>query len=306
MRGRLGEALKNRSIAFEENVETKRLCTFQIGGTCRYLITPACQNELIAAVILCQQLAVPYHVIGRGSNLLFGDGMLPLALIRTVGLNAIRIMGDEVIADCGAALPVLARKTAGCGYGDLTFAAGIPGTLGGGVLMNAGAHERSLGELVEWVKVLVPHSGKIKTYFHQELSFSYRKSDFQAKSEIILQACLRLREAAEPATVEAEMRQMLTRRAKTQPLDFPSAGSIFLRTDEGVSMGKIIDELGLKGTRRGNAMISQKHGGFIVNLGGATAADVCCLIDLVRGITQEKHGFVPKTEIKMITGKEET
>ena len=306
MRGQLAEALKNRNITFEENVETKRLCTFKIGGICRYLITPCCQNELIEAVLLCRALAVPYHVIGNGSNLLFGDGMLPLALIRTGSLHAIRIASDEVIADCGAALPRLARKVAAHGYGDLAFAAGIPGTLGGGVLMNAGAHEKALGDLVKWVKVLVPHSGEIKTYFHQKLSFSYRKSNFRAKNEIILQVCLRLRDAAEPTVIEAQMRQMLARRATTQPLNFPSAGSVFLRTDEGESMGKIIDLLGLKGTRCGNAAISQKHGGFIVNLGGATAADVCCLIDLVKRVTQEKCGFVPKTEIRMITGKEET
>lgn len=305
MRGHLAEVLKSRSIAFAENVETKRLCTFKIGGTCRYLITPCCQNELIDTVMLCRALAVPYHVIGKGSDLLFGDGALPFALIRTVSLNAIRITGDEVIADCGAALPLLARKVAAHGYGDLAFAAGIPGTLGGGVLMNAGAHEKALGELVEWVRVLVPHSGKIKTYFRQELSFSYRKSNFQTKNEIILQVCLRLRDAAEPTRIEAQMRQMLMRRAMTQPLNFPSAGSIFLRTDEGVSMGKIIDELGLKGMRCGNAMISEKHGGFIINLGGATAADVCCLIDLVKRMTQNKLGFVPKTEIRMMMGKEE-
>ncbi len=306
MRARLEEVLKSRSIPVEANVRTAELCTFRIGGVCRYLITPRCIDELVESVLLCRELGVPYHVIGKGSNILFADGTLPIALIRTVCLDGVRAVDGGVIADCGVSLPRLARRVAAWGFADLAFAAGIPGTLGGAVFMNAGAHQMALGDLVEWVRVLLPQSGEIKTYFHQKLSFSYRNSYFQHKNEIILQVCLHLQDSADPARISTDMRAMLAHRAATQPLGQPSAGSVFLRTENGVSMGKIIDELGLKGTRCGNAAISEKHAGFIVNLGGATAADVCHLIDIVKRITEEKRGFQPKTEIRLITGKEES
>lgn len=291
------EALKERNIPYQTNVSTKELCTFRIGGTCRYLITPLCQGELVEAVRLCRALEVPTHILGRGSNILFSDRPYLGALIRTVELNAKRLEGDRLIADCGASLPRLARFAAARGFADLAFAVGIPGTLGGGVRMNAGAHGGSLGDLVEWVKVFDLGRGRIRTLFNKELSFSYRKSELQSNNYVVLQICLRLRQQAEPAETAARIKSVLEQRAASQPLAFPSAGSVFLRTKEGVSMGKIIEDLGLKGTRFGGAEISCKHGGFIVNLGGATALDVCRLIRLVKLTAKQKLGIVPQTEI---------
>lgn len=291
------EALKERNISYQENVSTKELCTFRIGGICRYLITPVCQGELLAAVWLCRAFAVPFHILGRGSNTLFSDKPFRGALIRTTELNSIRLMGDHLVADCGASLPRLARFAATRGFGDLAFAAGIPGTLGGGARMNAGAHGECLGSLVEWVKVLDIDNGEIRTLFNKELSFSYRKSTLQVNNCVVLQACLRLRQQADSAEIAAQTKTFLKQRAASQPLDLPSAGSVFLRTKDGVSMGKIIEDLGLKGKRFGGAEISCKHGGFIVNRGGATAHDVCRLIRLVEAATKQKFGFVPQTEI---------
>lgn len=291
------EALKERNIPYQKNVSTKELCTFRIGGICRYLITPICQGELVTAVRLCRAFKVPFHILGRGSNILFSDKPNHGALICTTKLDAKRLVGDRLIADCGTLLPHLARFTAAHGFEDLVFAAGIPGTLGGGVRMNAGAHGGSLGDLVEWVKVLDTSSGEIRTIFNKELSFSYRKSVLQDNNGVVLQACLRLHRQASSAEIAAQIKAVLKQRAASQPLHFPSAGSVFLRTNEGVSMGKIIEDLGLKGTRCGNAEISCKHGGFIINLGGATALDVCRLIRLVKVTTKQKLGFVPQTEI---------
>lgn len=294
------DVLKQRHIPYQKNVEAKNLCTLRIGGRCRYLLEPLCLGDLVECVRLCRFFGVPYHVIGRGSNILFSDKPQPCALIRTVALNACRIEGHCLIGDCGVTLPQLARRAALGGFGDLTFAAGIPGTLGGGVLMNAGAHEKCIGDLVEWVKAFDPASGKIRTLFNKQLSFSYRNSVFKVNNCIILQACLRLQRRGDPASFAAEIKTALRQRAATQPLDLPSAGSVFLRTDEGVSMGKIIDELGLKGTRCKGAVISPKHGGFIVNLGDAKAVDVCRLINIVKATVKRERGFVPKTEICMI------
>ncbi len=294
------EVLKQGNIPYQKNVEAKNLCTFRIGGSCRYLLEPSCLGDLVEYVRLCRFFGVPYHVIGRGSNILFSDKPQPCALIRTVALNACRMRGNCLIGDCGVTLPQLARRAASRGFGDLVFAAGIPGTLGGGVLMNAGAHEKSIGDLVEWVKVFDPESEKIKTLFNKQLNFSYRNSIFKTNNCIILQVCLGLKRCGDPTLFAAEITGALRQRAATQPLDLPSAGSVFLRTDEGVSMGKIIDELGLKGTRCRGAEISLKHGGFIVNLGDAKAVDVCRLINIVKATVKRERGFVPKTEICMI------
>ena len=300
MRPLFEDVLKQRNIPYQKDVDAKDLCTFRIGGRCRYLLEPLCLGDLVECVRICRHFGVPYHVIGRGSNILFSDRPQFCALIRTVKLNACRIEGNCLIGDCGVTLPHLARRAAACGFGDLVFAAGIPGTLGGGVLMNAGAHGKCLGDLVEWVKILDPKSGEIKTLFNDQLNFSYRNSVFKVNNCVILQVCLRLQKCDDPASILTAIRAILKQRAAAQPLDLPSAGSVFLRTEEGISMGKIIDELGLKGIRCGNAQISLKHGGFIVNLGGAKAIDVCRLIDIVKTTTQKQRGFVPQTEICMI------
>lgn len=303
MRRLFEDVLKSKQIIFQKNVETARLCTFRMGGVCDYLIEPQCIGDLIGAVMLCRHVGMPYVVIGRGSNLLFSDAQMPIALIRTTALNSVRMMANgEFVAACGVSLPRLARLAATRGYSDLAFACGIPGTLGGGICMNAGAHGKSLGEAVKWVKVLQPKTGEIRTLFNKELSFSYRNSIFQQENMLVLEACLALKHRADPDAISAQMRALLAHRAATQPLSLPSAGSVFRRGEDGVSMGKIIDELGLKGMRCGNAAVSEKHAGFIVNLGGARASDVCTLIDCIKGIVKRKKGFEPMTEIQMISG----
>jgi len=306
MRSRFEEALKSRNITFLKNAKTSELCTFRIGGTADYLIEPRCIGELIGAVSLCVSEGIPYEIIGRGSNLLFGDGHLPLALIRTTNLSGVRREGGDVIADCGVGMPRLARRVAEWGFSDLAFACGIPGTLGGGATMNAGAHDGALGSHVKWAKVLFPKTGKITTLFNEELSYSYRNSVFQRENIIILQICVALQCREDPRAVKEKMKAYLARRAATQPLALPSAGSVFRRRESGESLGQILDELGLKGMRCGHAAVSEKHAGFIVNLGGATAADVQTLIAAIKRIVKRKRGFEPFVEIQTITGEGRT
>ncbi|MBR7112457.1 MAG: UDP-N-acetylmuramate dehydrogenase [Clostridia bacterium] len=300
MRPRIEEVLKEQRINFILNAKTDMLSTFRIGGTCDILVEPCCLNELITAVMICERVGVPYTVIGRGSNILFPDGHLERVLIRTSRLTGVRREGSAFIVDCGVSLPRLSRLAASLGFSDLAFACGIPGTVGGGVFMNAGAHGKSLGELVKWVKVLCPETGKIKTIFNEELSFSYRNSAFQQNNHIILQVCLSLFEAQDPDAVAAKIKANLLQRSATQPLSFPSAGSVFRRRSEGEPLGRIIDDLGLKGIRCGGAVVSEKHAGFIVNLGDAKAEDVKTLIAIIKGIVKRKKGFEPDVEIKIL------
>ena len=237
---------------------------------------------------------------------MFDDRRLPYVLIRTLSLDALKQSEEGLVtADCGVMLPRLARVTAAVGFADLCFAAGIPGSVGGGVYMNAGAHDKSLGETVKCVTALHPSSGKIKTYFNKELNFCYRKSIFKTNNEIVLQATLQLTTRIAPTAAQAGIKALLAHRAATQPLHLPSAGSVFLRPATGEPMGKILEELGLKGHRCGNAAVSEKHAGFIVNLGGATAEDVLQLISDIQNIVQKERGFRPETEIRYITEKKE-
>ena len=166
--------------------------------------------------------------------------------------------------------------------------------------MNAGAHGKDLGSLVKWVEVLYPKTGEIRTLFNKELSYSYRNSVFQHENILALRACLTLCDPLDFNAVRAQMRALLAHRKATQPIHLPSAGSVFKRASGDISIGKILDELGLKGMRCGNAAVSEKHAGFIVNLGGATASDVCALIDRIKGIVKKEKGFEPITEIRFV------
>ncbi len=303
MRAAFEDVLAKRRIHFEKNVKTSSLCTFRIGGTCDYLIEPRCQGELVDAVMLCRHFKIPYEIIGRGSNLLFPDGELPLALIRTTRLVGVRREGSDLIADCGVTLPYLARRLAALGFEDLAFACGIPGTLGGGVYMNAGAYGKDLGGVIKWGKVLDATAGEIRTFFNKELSFSYRNSAFQRDKHIILQVCLSLKDRCDPDVAATHIQSNLTRRAATQPLHLPSAGSVFRRPPTGEPVSRVIDELGLKGMRCGGAAVSCKHAGFIVNQGDATAENVECLIAATQAIVKKKRGFLPEVEIQRISSE---
>ena len=299
--GGVAGIFKEQDIPFAENAPTAPLSTFRIGGTCRYLIMPRCHGELLAAIGILVRAGLAFAVIGQGSNLLFDDGCLNMALIRTTALSHIQADGaGGFVADCGASLPRLSRMAAQKGYADLAFAAGIPGTVGGGVLMNAGAHGRDLAPLVKSVTALEIATGEIKTYFNQELAFSYRNSIFQQDKWVILRASLACTQYCGADVAMSEMRRLQAHRAATQPLAKPSAGSVFRRTADGVSMGYIIDKLGMKGLRCGGAAVSEKHAGFIVNQGGATAEDYIKLINCIKSKVYAAFGVELEEEIEII------
>ncbi len=297
------DVLRERGIPFQNDVPTAGLCTFRIGGPCKRLIRPRCTGELIAAVRAAGICREPYAVIGGGSNVLFCDGIENVSLISTRGLRGIvQITPDLWRVDAGVMLPRLSRMVGKAGFDDLTFACGIPGTVGGGVVMNAGAHGKCLGNCIESVVAYAPDNDKIKTYVKKELNISYRKTIFQGNNEIVLCAVLSWTDQAEPAAIAAKTEALLAARAASQPLAEPSAGSTFRRPSPEVPLGKIFDELGLKGLTHGGAAVSEKHAGFIVNRGGATAADVSALIEMMQTITEREKGFRPVTELCRIPG----
>ncbi len=277
------------------------LCTFRIGGLIHIVVEPRCVGELIAAVECCEQAGQAYAVIGRGSNILFGDGRIETVLIRTVALNNLHVESDGLLrAECGVGLGTLANAAAHAGLGGFSFACGIPGTVGGALFMNAGAHGKSVLDVVESVQIWDSDHGKIETLFNGQLNNSYRKSVFQTKNTVILQAVFRLNPRCESAALFDEMKALRAKRNAAQPVSQPSAGSVFRRPAPDIAVSRIVDELGLKGKRVGGAVVSEKHAGFIVNDGGATAKDVRDLIWDIQNIVERERGFRPMPELRFI------
>lgn len=299
----LEDALKEKNIAHTSYADVKKLSTFRVGGVCRLLVEPICEGELIDTVCLCRSFELPFVIIGNGSNLLFDDGLIYRAVIRTRRLDACRFLPLGVEVAAGVSLPLLARRAAARGFGDLVFAAGIPASIGGAVVMNAGAHGKCLGECVKSVTFFDVDACLIRTCFNHQLTFSYRKSVFQSLNAVVLRASLSLSICGSAAEISHKINELTAWRRATQPIDMPSAGSTFLRPSKDLPIGALLDELGLKGVRVGGAAVSKKHAGFIVNLGGATAADVLTLIEKIQDITEKERGFRPIPEIRLISNK---
>lgn len=296
----LADVLKREGITVEENVPTAPLCTIRIGGVAALLLTPACKNELITAVRILRAQQYPFALIGRGSNVLFADGYLSVALIRTTHLDAFRFTEKGVLADAGVSLISLAGAAARRGFADLAFASGIPGTLGGALFMNAGAYGDCIANSVISVTAYDPEKDKIKTFFKGELNYSYRKSVFQQNNCIILSAELALDDVGEPAQILARMRAQNAHRRATQPLEYPSAGSVFCRPTSDLPISAMLDEIGCKGMRVGDAAVSEKHAGFIVNRGEASAKDVMTLIERLQNKLEKERGIRPQTELRLV------
>ncbi len=294
------EVLKKKDIPYRTGVISATLCTFRIGGRVGIVIEPRCVGELIAAAKLCVAYGLPFAVIGRGSNLLFDDGEIKTVLIRSVFLDGVRVTQNGIFAHCGTSLMKLSHIAAREGLGGLSFACGIPGTLGGGLFMNAGAYGKSLADIVKQVRVLDFSTGEIKTLFNHQLNYSYRKSRFQTENEIVLDAFLALQAGADSQKLLREIVRLSEARKKAQPISLPSAGSVFRRPSPELPISKIIDELGLKGLRVGGAAVAREHAGFIVNVGGASAADVKKLISDIQKIVERERGIRPATELRFI------
>lgn len=275
-----------------------RHTTFRIGGPAKRMAFPSSREQLVLLMSFAKDYGANPLVIGNGSNLLVPDeGLDRLVIDTSANLNRVeRGSGNTVLADAGATLARTADLACKSGLTGLEFAHGIPGTLGGGVVMNAGAYGGELKDVVTEVTALYPDGVKVLT--PAELDFSYRHSVFSAGEGIVLGAKVKL-ESGDPDAIKAKMDDLLARRKASQPLELPSAGSTFKRPT-GYYAGPLIEGCGLKGCRVGGAEVSSKHAGFVVNVGGATCADVLALIEKVQKTVYDAHGVMLEPEVKII------
>lgn len=287
-------------IPYRENEPLAEHCTFKIGGPARVFVAPQEEEQLCKAILLCRDLSLPYYLLGNGSNILFADeGWSGVILDASALKSSIQREGCTLRAGAGTLLSSLCREALRAGLTGLEFAYGIPGTVGGAVYMNAGAYGGELKDVLTRVRYL-NQEGQIVCAEAAELDLSYRHSIFEENGGCILSAEFRLT-PGDPAEIQAKMEDLMGRRRDKQPLDKPSAGSTFKRP-AGAFAGALIDQCGLRGYRHGGAAISEKHCGFVVNLGGASCADVLALCDEVRDIVQEKTGYLLEKEIRVVKG----
>ena len=296
----LAAALRQSCPALElrEHEPMARHTTFRIGGPVRLMALPRSEGEVLACLREAERAQVRLVVLGNGSNLLAADGEIPCFAVLLTGLDALERTGErEIWAGAGVSLARLASFAAQEGLAGLEFAHGIPGTLGGGVLMNAGAYG---GEMVQVVKEVAAagRNGGVETVPAELCGFSYRRSVFSDGERVILGAKFHL-EPDDPAAIRGRMDDLARRRKEKQPLEYPSAGSMFKRP-AGHFAAALIEQCGLKGLTVGGAQVSEKHAGFVINRGGATCADVLALVDQVKERVLQQTGVELEMEVRVL------
>ncbi len=287
-----------RRFFIRHDFPLSRVTSFHIGGNADLAVYPADAEAFAYALDAVVQAGVPYTVIGNGSNTLVRDGGFRGVVFVTTDMRRVTIDGTRLTGGCGVLLGSIGTNASRAGLAGAEFANGIPGTLGGAVYMNAGAYG---GQLADIVCETVCYDLDAKQVLHLDNAvqhFGYRHSVFMEKNYIILSATLQLTKD-EPDAIRARMNDYLARRREKQPLEYPSAGSVFKRP-EGHFAGKLIEDAGLKGLRVGGAEVSPKHAGFIVNVGGATARDVLELIERIREKVYAMSGVTLECEIRTI------
>ncbi len=297
-----GEAAKMGCSA-EKNAVLKNYTTFRIGGKCSLLVKLNSEESFLKLVPLAEQLKVPYYIFGKGSNLIVdSDGLNGVVFVVGKDFSGISLKNDNILTCmAGAALSQICISALENSLSGLEFAYGIPGTLGGAVFMNAGAYGGEMKDVILSVKAM-DKQGNIKEYSADELGFSYRRSRFTDSGEIILSADIRL-EKGDPAAIKEKMDKLMEQRRSKQPLEFPSAGSTFKRP-EGSYASLLIEQCGLKGVHVGDAEVSTKHSGFIINKGNASFSQLMELIRIVKDTVKEKTGYVLECEPRIITDKD--
>lgn len=282
-----------------ESEPMRKHTTFRVGGEADFFVMPTIA-QIPEVVSLVKECELALTVIGNGSNLLVGDrGIRGVVLELGNHANALSIDPQNAVveAEAGVLLSVVANQAARACLTGLEFAAGIPGSLGGGVYMNAGAYGGELKDVIETVTVLT-RDGQILERVKEQLDLSYRHSRMMENDEIILKARLQL-STGQQDEIYAKMEELKQKRIEKQPLEYPSAGSTFKRP-EGYFAGKLIEDAGLRGFRIGDAQVSEKHCGFVINRGNATAADVLELMKQVDEKVQQKFGVPLEPEVRIL------
>lgn len=277
-----------------------RHTTFRTGGLSDYFVSPSEISQIRDIIDLCHKEEVPYYIIGNGSNLLVSDSGYRGVMIHLGSAFAGYDLDEEtgvVTVKAGAALGGIVRAVSRRGFGDMTWAAGIPGSFGGAVVMNAGAYGGEMKQVLleaTWLE----EDGRIVTAPASELDLGYRRSIFKHSSRIVLEGRLKL-EKADPDELLKKIDELNRKRKEKQPLEYPSAGSTFKRP-EGYFAGKLIEDSGLKGYRMGGAQVSEKHCGFVINRDEATAADLYALFQYIKAVVKEKYQVEMELEVELI------
>ena len=288
---------KIEASLIHENEPMKQHTTFRVGGSADVLVTPDVES-LPKVIALCKKYNLPYYIVGNGSNLLVGDkGIRGVVIAITNRMGDILCDGESITAGAGCTLGQIAVLAAGNGLAGFEFAAGIPGTLGGAVVMNAGAYGGEMKDVITSVLVL-DAEGNQKELAVEELDLGYRHSCIPEKGYVVLSAKLKLVHG-DVSQIRAKMAELREQRVTKQPLEYPSAGSTFKRP-EGYFAGKLIMDAGLRGYQVGGAQVAEKHCGFVINKENATAADILQLMQEVSEKVEKQFGVKLEPEVKMI------
>lgn len=282
-------------LELREHESMSRHTSFHIGGPVSLMALPETREQAVLAVLAAREVGVEPFFLGNGSNLLVPDEGVERFVIKTSGLRTCRSEGKHIVAEGGVTLARLASFAREQALTGLEFAHGIPGTLGGAITMNAGAYGGEMAQVVRGVTCLDSEGAVCE---ETNFDFSYRHSVFSDGKRMILSARLELSEGT-PQEIARRMEQLSAQRQEKQPLEYPSAGSMFKRP-EGYFAAALIDQCGLKGLRVGGAQVSEKHAGFVVNRGGATCRDVLSLVDQIKKSVWEETGVQLEMEVKIL------
>ncbi len=294
------ELIKAYGIELKENIMLSEYSTLKIGGACRLAVFPKTADELKTAVDILQKSGVKHDIIGHGSNILFSDRGYDGTLVFTCKLNELKLISDtKIYAGAGAGLSSVSSLALKNSLSGAEFMHGIPGSCGGAVYMNAGAYGGEISSILKYSEHYDISTGKFVMLSNAENKFSYRSSIYQTNKELLITgACFELRRG-NADEIKALMAENMQKRREKQPLEYPSAGSAFKRPQNGYA-AQMIDECGLKGMSVGGAQVSEKHAGFIINIGGATSDDVLKLMNTVKEKVYEKFGVELEPEIQYI------
>ena len=293
--------MHSKQLKPRQNIPLAEFTTWRVGGPATWIIEPESMDEVLAALQWAKANGQPCQVIGAGSNLLIHDNGLPgltLSLRRLQGAE-LNSNSGVIEALAGEPIPTLARRAARAGLKGLAWAVGIPGTVGGAAVMNAGAQGGCTADWLEAVRVVPLQGGESFELKRDQLEFDYRHSRLQQENLLVLSARFRLEPGHNPQELRRETNSNLSHRTSTQPYTLPSCGSVF-RNPEPLKAGRLIQELGLKGERVGGAEISSVHANFIVNTGNATAVDINQLIELVQDRVEQRHAVRLHPEVKRL------
>lgn len=281
-----------------EDYTLKEHTTYKVGGKAICAVVPEDEKKLITLLSYLKEKNIKYMVLGNGSNVIFNDSGYNGVIIKLDNFNHLNIINNKIVVGAGYPLNKLALRVSRLGFTGMEFAAGIPGTVGGAVYMNAGAYKSDMGYILTSIKVLTPNY-EIKTMKNKELDFHYRTSFLQKnKDYICLEATITLIKGNSEEIMEI-INERKKRRVETQPLEYPSAGSVF-RNPEGDFAGRLIEEIGYKGKSIGGAQVSEKHANFIINTGNATGEEVKELINNIKSKIKEKYNIELKVEQEFV------